>query len=180
MNPDVTLLLSGGIDSTALLYFYLEQGQRVQCMHFSYGQRNEKSELDASKKIANYYNVDLFNIKIDFPLQYKKDEILFRNLFLVLSAASFSKSTSRISIAVHGGTDYYDCSQKFIDHCQNILDGYFMGGIRLEAPFLLNQKEDILEYSNKNSIPLALTYSCLKSNSPCGECKSCLQRVGIS
>lgn len=43
----VLLLLSGGIDSTALLHFYLQKKSDILCIHFQYGQANSLSERKA-------------------------------------------------------------------------------------------------------------------------------------
>lgn len=53
---DAVLLLSGGLDSTTLLAFALDQGFDVHAMTFRYGQRHA-SELEAARRAAARYGV---------------------------------------------------------------------------------------------------------------------------
>ncbi len=177
-NPTI-LLFSGGIDSTALLDLYIKNKKEFRCIHFSYGQKNERMERIASKNIANHYNIEVENINISFPLFYNKDEILCRNAMLIISAAAINTDPCQIALGIHGGTDYYDCSKDFILNCQKILDGYFLGIKQIVTPFIEYNKDDIINYCFKHKIPLELTYSCIRSNSPCGICGSCLQRAKV-
>ena len=158
------------------MFPHLENKEKVKCIHLSYGQLNEKSELTAVKKIVDHFDCELDIVQIKYPITYRKKEILCRNAFFILSAASFDFIPKRISIGIHSGTEYYDCTLSFVKHCQNILDGYFSGTIRLEAPFVNNSKENIFQYSIEKNIPLDLTYSCIEGNQPCGTCLSCTTR----
>lgn len=46
------LILSGGIDSSTLLYYLLHQRYKVYALTFVYGQRHAK-EVEFARKIAN-------------------------------------------------------------------------------------------------------------------------------
>jgi len=50
--------LSGGLDSSTLLAILLDNDEDVLCLGFEYGSKHNKYEIEAAKKIANYYNVD--------------------------------------------------------------------------------------------------------------------------
>jgi len=117
MRAPVVLLFSGGIDSTALLDIYKKNDEKIYCVHLSYGQKNEKSEYESVKKITKYYDIDFFHHNIKFPLTYRRNEVIGRNAFFIFSAASLDIKPCRISLGIHGGTDYYDCSENFIINC---------------------------------------------------------------
>lgn len=53
---DAVLLLSGGLDSTTLLAFALDEGFAVHAMTFRYGQRHA-SELQAARRAAARYGI---------------------------------------------------------------------------------------------------------------------------
>jgi len=53
---DAVLLLSGGLDSTTLLAFALDEGFHVHAMTFRYGQRHA-SELEAARRAAARYGI---------------------------------------------------------------------------------------------------------------------------
>lgn len=176
VDPSRIILLSGGIDSAAALHFYKKVSNDLVCLHFSYGQKSEKSELNSAKKISEYYDSSFENIRLKFPLTYNKEEILCRNILFIMSAAAIQLDPCEIILGIHSGTGFYDCSKDFLDHTQKILDGYFYGVKRVVTPFGSSTKESIIEYCIKESVPLHLTHSCIEANIPCGKCMSCRQR----
>jgi len=60
------VLLSGGLDSSTVLYLAKSRGFRCFCLAFDYGQRHKK-EIKAAKEIAQSARVDLRVIKIALP-----------------------------------------------------------------------------------------------------------------
>ena len=173
----VMLLASGGIDSSALMHFYLSRGVKVQGVHFQYGQRNALSEHTAVMEVSRYYGVETRLINFGFTPHLRKDEVLCRNALFVLVAASLGLPLSRIAVGIHTGPPYYDCSESFLHDCQRTLNGYFAGTVRVEAPFIELSKTDIYEYCKKQGVPMSLTYSCQRqSHPPCGKCPSCSDR----
>ncbi|MDA8373185.1 MAG: 7-cyano-7-deazaguanine synthase QueC [Actinomycetota bacterium] len=51
MGSDAVVLLSGGLDSTTVLAYALQEGRRCHALSFAYGQRHAV-ELDAAKRVA--------------------------------------------------------------------------------------------------------------------------------
>lgn len=173
----VLLLASGGLDSTALIDFYLRNNANVKCVHFQYDQPNGQSEARAIDEISEHYRVEKTVIRLTWPLATRKDELLGRNVIFVIAASCLEAPPLRITLGIHSGNQYYDCSKSFVDDCQRVLDGYFHGTVRFEAPFLDFRKADIVRYCKTNKVPTHLTYSCQRQNyPPCGKCTSCLDR----
>ena len=54
--PPAILLLSGGLDSTTMLAYALDQGFDVHAMTFRYGQRHS-AEIEAARRVARRYGV---------------------------------------------------------------------------------------------------------------------------
>jgi 7-cyano-7-deazaguanine synthase len=176
-HSSVLLLASGGIDSTALIDFYRRRNTEVKAVHFQYGQPSAQSEMEAFEKVSKYYRVETRLSNQSFPMTQRGDELIGRNLFFTLAASTLETPPLRISLGIHQGTLYYDCTRTFVDDCQRLLDGYFGGTVRLETPFIDLRKADIIDYCKRNNVPLNLTYSCLRQNSPpCGTCSSCSDR----
>jgi len=83
------ILSSGGIDSTTCIAYAKNQGYTCLSLSFDYGQRH-RSELDAAKKVAAYFNVEHHIFKIDID-QYRGSALTDTNID-VPTAASYSKT----------------------------------------------------------------------------------------
>lgn len=174
-KTNVTILHSGGIDSTALIHFYKNLGFSITALFIDYGQEAKKQELIAVEEICKYYKVSSKKIRLVSTTKFNSGEILGRNLFLISTAFMFSKMRSGIiGVGVHADTDYIDCNEPFVKACNDILQLYSSGKIVLGTPFLKLSKFDILQYCRAEEVPLHLTSSCEKGAvPPCGTCDTC-------
>ncbi|MGE7595631.1 7-cyano-7-deazaguanine synthase [Peribacillus frigoritolerans] len=174
----VLILLSGGVDSSALVHYHISQGEKVEAVFFDYGQKSHKQELLSAQKICNHYGVKLHHKKFGFKLSDYDGEYFCRNgLFILAGCGLLEKPVSLISIGIHSGTPYYDSSPTFINDTQTMLDGYFGGTTRVIAPFLDYSKRQVYEYVVNHQVPIQLTYSCESGQKePCGYCLSCIDR----
>ena len=173
----VWVLLSGGVDSSALINYYREMGCQVEALHFQYGQPAQESELHAVKDLSKYYGVNTKLCQLGFDIKANDKEFYCRNtIFVFASIGMLGKRLRRISLGIHAGTPYYDCKPGFLSDCQRLLDGYFAGTVILEAPFIDFSKKQIFEYCLRQGVPINLTHSCETSDRPCGSCPSCLDR----
>ena len=171
----VTICCSGGIDSTALIHYYLSLGHSIRSIHFNYGQPAFVAECKALLKISEYYEIHITTTEILPVIQPTlSGEYFGRNSLFVLSAVNcFSQKNGLIALGIHQNTAYYDCTRSFIEHLQDILDGYLGGAIIIDAPFVDFAKQDIVSYCRQENIPINLTFSCDKrSDKPCGKCSS--------
>ena len=181
MNNSVVILVSGGIDSSALIKYYIDHGLIVRGIHFQYDQPSAKSEINSVRKISEYYNIETDFVELGFKPSARGSEFIGRNAIFVLSALSLLRDNEkRLALGIHAGVSYYDSTEIFMSHCQNIIDGYFSGTVSLEAPFMKLNKGQIYEYAKQIQLPIILTYSCETQNTPCGTCDSCKDRRELS
>lgn len=175
---DAVILLSGGIDSSACIKFYLDLSYKVECIFCNYGQPAADAELAAAQSITKFYNVCLHIITTSSMMIPNSGEICGRNALLIIQALCFKGfGTYKIILGIHDGTSYADCSSNFVKIINYLLDFYGNGTIYLEAPFITWNKLEISLYCKKNFVPYHLTYSCETGHiPPCGICKSCLDR----
>lgn len=178
---NVLVLSSGGIDSTACLAYYKINGYSPTAVWVDYGQVSRNYEQKAIKGIASYFNIPLKTIRIqglkDILLE-SGDEYRGRNLLLgSVGVSSFQYSHGLISMGLHIGTDYKDCSLEFQKELDSIVKILSDGRLAMDFPFGALTKVDIVEYCRKVNVPLFLTYSCLRGVDPeCGNCDACQDR----
>ncbi len=187
MNPtkdperDVLILLSGGIDSAACVRFYLEMDRPPSAMFVDYGQPAREREARAASDIAGYYDLPFRTAQWRGARPKSVGDIPGRNAFL-LSAALMERSPQErvITIGIHSGTAYADCSHAFVNRMQNLYDVYAEWDVRIAAPFESWSKADVWTYAITHDVPVHLSYSCeANSVSPCGVCESCKDRESL-
>lgn len=175
----VIVLTSGGIDSTAALYYYTQSDYFVEGFFVDYGQKAKTMEYASAKNACKHYNVELTRIQIGNSTKFSDGEIPGRNAFLILSVLMFGGlNEGIISSGIHTGTPYFDCTQIFVKCINDMLNGYTGGKVVFDAPFVKWTKRMIVDYSKANGVPLSSTYSCENGEDPpCGHCLSCKDRV---
>ena len=177
-----TVLISGGIDSAACVQYYLDMGFEVKGLFIDYGQRARNNEQRSATKVAAYYHVKLDQVSFSCKENYGPGEIRGRNAFLILAVLLYyPRLKGIISLGIHSGTPYYDCSSQFIKDITPIIDAYTDGEVKIDAPFLTWEKPAVYSYCKEKNIPIHLTYSCeAGTNPPCGECSSCKDREALN
>ncbi|MBI5810726.1 MAG: 7-cyano-7-deazaguanine synthase QueC [Deltaproteobacteria bacterium] len=199
------VLVSGGMDS-AVTAAIAALSSRPAFLHVNYGQRTEKRELLAFKRIADYYKaekrlaVDMGCLKEmggsaltdermkvpqgnlarkDIPATY----VPFRNAHLLSIAVSWAEvigaSEVYIGAVEEDSSGYPDCREAFFKAFEKTVRlGAKAGGrIKIKRPLIKMRKKDIVQKGAQLGAPLHLTWSCYKaSRLACGECDSCLLR----
>jgi 7-cyano-7-deazaguanine synthase len=180
-KKQVTVLFSGGIDSTACLHYYKKLNYNVDGLFINYGQLAIEKERIAIRQISDYYSIETEEIFIATQPLIKNGVIQGRNLLLLsIAVMNYTRSSGLISLGIHSGTVFPDCSKEFILNFQGIVDMYFNGSIIIDCPFIDFSKREIYEFCITNKVPLSLTYSCeLGKIQPCGKCSSCKDLITL-
>ena len=193
------LCMSGGFDSTTLLYQLCADGDAVFCLSFDYGQRHKK-ELTAAKTIADGLGIENRSIAVpeifaadaltgrgEIPVGHYADPsqqstvVPGRNLVFVAIAAAIAirRGFDRVAIGVHAGDRfiYPDCRPGFVAAARKALQLSDARPADLYAPFLRMTKKQIALIATGLSVPLELTWTCYVGRSiPCGHCGACIER----
>jgi 7-cyano-7-deazaguanine synthase len=158
----------------ACLKYYRERGHQVSSLFVDYGQPSSAQERAAAAAVSREMRVQ-FAVTRVCGVQVPAGKIPGRNaLLLTVALMRFEGDCGLISIGIHAGTDYEDCSPIFVERMQAIFDLYSDGSVRIDAPFLRWTKRDIFDFAISAGLPVKLTYSCeLGSERPCGRCTSC-------
>ena len=199
-EPSALVLLSGGMDSSVLLYYVgrILGYTNIKTIGFDYGQRHVK-ELKYAKEIADGFGVDFEELKVDLRQfgsssltssqdvpKAKEDKqyvtvVPSRNAIFLSLASSYATihNIKDIFIAVNyeDFRTYTDCRRDFIEAISRALS--LGGGIQgVYAPFLNWSKEKIVSVGKELGVPLDKTWSCyVGDKTPCGQCDACIERL---
>ena len=201
------VLLSGGLDSTTVLYYAKEQGFQTHCLIFDYGQRHRK-EVGHAKTVAKLakspYHVAAISLPwqgsslldktkklpqrkwID-PKEIPSTYVPARNIIFLSFAASFAEAIGASAIFIGANivdySGYPDCRPEFLQAFEKTLKkgqkaGVQGKGIKIHSPFLKKTKKQIIQMGRKLKVPYELTWSCYQGGRrPCGVCDSCRLRA---
>jgi len=199
------VLLSGGMDSAALLSLAINQSDEVSAVSFDYGQRHRK-ELHAAQDLVDYYEVPWRILTVAIPKggvlltdmampqmtyeELQKEEgpsptyVPFRNgTFLSLAAAlALTVNSEYLYTAVHADDGhnwaYPDCTPEFIGGMQTAIYVGTYHKVRLLAPFVYSTKAQIARSGHEMGTPFNLTWSCYEGREyHCGVCPTCVSRI---
>lgn len=203
----VVTLLSGGLDSTTLLYWLMDQGNRVVALSFDYGQRHKK-ELQIAAIIAKIHNIhhhiidlsqlgpilalggsSLVNSAVDVPEgHYAADNMaqtVVPNRNAIMLSIAFGVAIAYeypgVAFAPHSGDHeiYPDCRREFI---KSFAASMWLANqphqITLIYPFVDKTKAEIVSLGASLEVPFNLTWSCYKGGAiHCGRCGTCVERA---
>ena len=198
------VLLSGGMDSTTLLYDLVRKGQEVKALSFNYGQKHKK-ELEYAKKTCETLNVehkimDLSNIRSlisnsvlindeEVPEGHYEDESMKatvvpnRNAIMLSIAIGWAENLKYDSVVIanHGGDHaiYPDCRTDFISALDLASQLGTYQKVRIYAPYSEISKTDIARIGLNLGIDYDVTtWSCYKGGEEhCGKCGTCVERI---
>jgi 7-cyano-7-deazaguanine synthase len=203
MNKKAVVLLSGGLDSTTLLYYALGRGYACTALIFDYGQRHA-GEIALAKKTASlkrcpYYVVGFRlpwkgssltdrNLKIPVRGEFGKDipstYVPARNAIFLSFAVSLAETINASTVFIGANavdfSGYPDCRPVFYRAFNKAMAAgtKAAGGIKIIAPFISKSKAGIIRIGSRLGVPYARTWSCYKGGAaPCMKCDSCRLRA---
>ena len=201
MNKSI-ILLSGGLDSlVALSYCQKHTDYNIElALTFDYGQKAINEEIDASKKIADFYNIKHKVIKLDWlkeitntslvadkEVPYEDFETINsmksvwvpnRNSLFLNIAAAFADSYNYNYIIYGANKDeantFRDNTEEFRTQISKCFETSTIVKPKVIAPLINYSKGDIVEMAIRDSVPLEYVRSCYNSGEKhCGKCESC-------
>lgn len=104
-----------------------------------------------------------------------------RNAVFTAIALSYAESYGAEVIIVgwnnEEGATFPDNSREFLDEFNELINVGSPEKIRIEAPCIDLNKEELVELGVKFGAPMKMSYSCYKGeDEPCGVCESCMRR----
>lgn len=199
---DSIIILSGGLDSTTMLYEYKDD--IALALSFDYGSNHNARELAFARLHCERLGIPHIIIPLDFIHQYFRSSLLegadaipegnydddnmrstvvpFRNGIMLAIAAGMAETRglSRIMMANHAGDHaiYPDCRQSFVDAMNQAIKAGTYEGITLFTPYTNLTKADIARHGKALGIDYSETWSCYKGGEKhCGKCGTCTERI---
>ena len=203
MKADCTLILSGGVDSTTLLYQLLAEGKHPLLVTFDYGQKHEievvRAQAIAKDLMLEHITVDARKVfegmesallvgganipEGNYSHENMKATVVpNRNMILLSIAAGISISNEIYSLyyGAHAGDHaiYSDCRPAFITAMDGALLECCEHGVELLTPFQFKNKIEIVKLGLSLGVPYEKTWTCYNGRAKaCGVCGSCVERI---
>jgi len=192
------LILSGGMDSTTLLY-NIGQWYEVWALSFIYGQRHVR-EIQAAEQTCRKLNVSHEVVKIpnifigssltdDIPVphgHYTEESMALtvvpnRNMIMLSLAIGYALSNKiyHVFYGAHSGDHaiYADCRPRFVSAMQAVATICDQKEVHLRAPYLFITKNDIAVIGAQLGVDYSLTWTCYEGGEyPCRKCGACVER----
>ncbi|WAH65588.1 7-cyano-7-deazaguanine synthase QueC [Xanthomonas hortorum] len=201
------VLLSGGMDSAAVVALAQEQGFAVHALSVRYGQRHT-SELDAAARVASAQGVIAHKV-VDVDLRSIGGSALTADIDVPDAGGDGipvtyvpARNTIMLSLAlgwaeVIGANDlfcgvnavdysgYPDCRPEFVRAFEVLANlatkaGVEGAGLRVHAPLQFFSKADIVREGVRLGVDFGLTVSCYRADADgraCGHCDACRLRA---
>ena len=201
-NKKALIICSGGLDSTTAAKWAQRQGYDIALIHFLYGCRAEKREIEAVRNIAqalqcDYRLEDLDWLKrlggsslIDTSLEVTKNEasaefahewVPARNLIMTALTAGlcdrYDYDTLILGLNLEEGGAFPDNTVEFYQSLDHVLDIGTTSRPRLLSPLANMVKHEIVRLALDIDAPIHLSWSCYHGHEHhCGECGPCYMR----
>ena len=202
MEKDSIIVLSGGLDSTTMLYEYKDRIRMAVSFH--YGSNHNDKELACAKLHCERLGIPHLIIPLSFMAEYFESSLLqgaaaipeghyddanmkstvvpFRNGIMLAVAAGLAEThhLKYVMLANHSGDHaiYPDCRPAFVDAMSAAIEAGTYDGVRIFAPYTNITKADIARHGKELGINYAETWSCYKGGEHhCGKCGTCTERI---
>ena len=199
---DCILILSGGVDSTTMLYDYRER--IAMAVSFDYGSNHNAKEIPFARWHCEQLGIRHIVIELGFMKRYFHSSLLegaeaipegnyddenmqstvvpFRNGIMLSIAAGLAENNHLpyIMMANHSGDHaiYPDCRPQFVEAMSRATEAGTYNGVQLLCPYTNISKADIVKRGVKLGIDYSKTWSCYRGgDKPCGTCGTCRERA---
>jgi 7-cyano-7-deazaguanine synthase len=195
----IGVLFSGGLDSAALMGWFLDRGYDVHPIYITCGLRWERTELKWAKRFVastkQFHGRELVKVPLllesayannwsqrgETPGSKSPDTAVYlpaRNLLLLIKALLHlhNQNVSTLALATLKGNPFPDARASYFKALEKILGQSFSKRIKILTPFRRMNKSDVIRENQK--WPLHLSFSCIspKGIYHCGKCNKCAER----
>lgn len=198
---DCLIVLSGGLDSTTMLYEYRER--IAMAVSFHYGSNHNDRELEFAKMHCKRLGIPHQIIRLPFFKEIFHSSLLegaeaipegnydeenmkstvvpFRNGIMLSIAAGIAENNKiqHVMLANHAGdhTIYPDCRPEFVKAMNKAIEAGTWNNVKLLTPYTRLTKATIAGHGKMLGLDYSETWSCYKGGEHhCGVCGTCRER----
>lgn len=200
-TKDTLMVVSGGMDSTTMLYEYASR--IALAVTFNYGSNHNAREIECARYNCAKLGIELVTVDLPFIGRLFESSLLsgaeaipegdyddnnmrstvvpFRNGIMLSIAAGLAESRGlkRLMLANHGGDHaiYPDCRPGFVEAMSRAISEGTYEHLFISAPYTDITKADIARRGGAIGVDYSHTYSCYKGGEKhCGRCGTCTER----
>ena len=203
MNKRCVVVCSGGLDSTTAATHALKvDGRKPLLLHFRYGCRAEKREIEAVQNVAAYLKVEHLiadlswlreiggshltdpNAAIAGPIEgaeYPHEWVPARNLVMIAHAVALCDARGigeiYMGLNLEEGAVYPDNTVEFYERINAVLPLATLVRPVIRMPLARMMKWQIVKHAHAIGAPIHLAWSCYRAGPlHCGCCGPCYMR----
>ena len=199
--------VSGGLDSTVILYWVASEGYEIHAVSYNYGQKHYKREmqcavencglkaethkqlnLDFFKDIVNTSALTNDNIAVAKTRDVLGDPqtvnyVPNRNMMMLSICTAYAESigASKVyhgSALVDSQAGFWDGSIEFLRAINNVNALNRRNRVEIVAPLITKSKKSIIELGINVGVDFTKTWTCYEGKErACGECTACSSRI---
>lgn len=203
---NLVVVLSGGLDSTVLLYHHIAQGDSVRAISIDYGQRHgielRYARATCQRLVIPHEIVDLSSLSRVLPGSSQTDKnvpvpeghyaaetmkatvVANRNMILLSVALghAVAHKCDGVSYAAHAGDHdcYPDCRPEFVEALNKAAALCDWHPVQIHSPFVKLTKAQIVSVGAALGASFSQTWSCYRganaADAHCGRCGTCVER----
>jgi len=196
VSVKIAVLFSGGVESTTLLYMYLQKGHLVYPVYVKSGERWESLELENAVNLWRYTKRSYPNLMalrvlrvqghVDPRKTLKTVQDIFiplRNMTLITTCALYalSKGINRLGIGSLGLYPFPDNTVEYLKQLEKLISKGVGREFYIETPLFGLEKAQVVKMG-LSIVPYHLTLSCANPKKikgkivPCEKCIKCRER----
>lgn len=207
MSVKCVVPVSGGLDSTVILYWVASEGKEIHAVSYNYGQRHYDQELncatlncdsiaDTHKEIDLTFfkdivtssslvndNIDVAKTKDVLGDPQTVNYVPNRNMMMLSICTAYAESIGATqlyhgSALVDSQAGYWDGSAEFIRAINDVNKLNRRDRVEILAPLITKSKKDIIELGVSLNVDFSNTWTCYEGRTrACGTCPACSSRI---
>ncbi len=198
-NRKAIILLSGGLDSTTVLFWALNNGYSLEALYIDFEHSAKDKELKCVTTLCDMLRIKLHILinplspraleKIGFLYPSSKiadpsflNILTFKNLVFILSlgiefAYKIGINIIFMGLTANNAKDFPGINKRFFEIYQDLAQNWFDTKFTINNPFIEIPKSEVVKIGQRLNVPYELTWSCTNNyENHCGVCARCIER----